>query len=338
MGNGRNKLMKKDSKQRLFEVMERLNPDFKQPIQELAYKPSTNSRKIVPIEIDDETLDQAEEILRRNVDPSWDVNKFGNMIIGVTGKYQVYFTFWKYSPRNMFSQLNYMGNLSTNIIQAAEKAKRIAGKQPVYFEQYETLKGLAGAPADVIGFGKYRGRTLGEVYAEDPQYVIWISKNSQPRNAKQQEFLKIAQEFADTYFRSMTETNQAAETKDYYGNIGDVFAGEVIPIRIDMTNGDYGTSFKFKTETDTSRFQFYIQPKTLATYLGIEIQSQYVRVAGRYGNETIQITSPESLAEITAKANTLLNNPITIKGKIKDNKEIVGKKYSMLTRVSLIPK
>jgi hypothetical protein len=325
-----------DSKQRLFEVMEMLNPDYKRPVDELAYKPSTNTRKIVPAEVSDEDLDRAEQILQTNTDPTWDVNKWGSMIIGVTGKYQVYYTLWKYSPKSMTSQISYMGNLATDIIRAAEKAKKVAGKQPVSFEQYETLKGLAGAPSDVIGFGKYRGRTLGEVYTEDPQYVIWISKNVTPKNAKQQEFQKIAQEFADTYFRSMGETNRAAETKDYFGNIGDTFDGDVMIVKVDKTTSEFGISFRFKAETNKSRFQFYIQPKTLAKFLGIKIEFSYARVAGRYGTNTIENISDKSMDELLNGANALINKTVPINGKIKDNKEIVGKKYSILTRVAFM--
>ncbi len=325
-----------DNKQRLFEVMEMLNSDYKRPVDELAYKPSTNTRKIVPTEVSDEDLERAEQILQRNTDPSWDINKWGNMIIGVTGKYQVYYTLWKYSPRSMVSQINYMGNLATDIIRAAEKAKKIAGKQPVSFEQYDTLKSLVGAPADVVSFGKYRGKTLGEVYAEDPQYVIWISKNFIAKNAKQDEFLKTAQEFTDTYFRSMGEANRAAETKDYYGNIGDTFDGDVMILKVDKTTNEFGISFRFRAETNKSRFQFYIQPKTLAKFLGIHIEHDYTHVADRYGTKTIEIISDKSMNELMNGANALVNTKVPINGKIKDNKEIVGKKYSILTRVTFM--
>jgi hypothetical protein len=296
------------------------------------YVPLKDSRRIISKEVSDEELQKALDILSRNVDPTWNENEWGLMIIGVTGKYQVYYTLWKYSPKSMVSQLSYMGNLATDIIRAVEKAKRIAGKQPIYFEQYDTLKGLMGAPSDIVPFGKYRGKTLGEVYAEDPQYVIWISKNFQSRNAKQDEFLKIAKEFTDNYFRSMADVNRAAETKKFFGNIGDVFEGDVTINKVDKMTGDLGVSFRFKTETNDNRFQFYIQPKTLAIYFNIPVKYTYTRD----GNDVIENISEETMNAINDKANTLMNTQISIKGKVKDHKEIVGKLFTILTRVSLI--
>jgi len=299
------------------------------------YTPGTETRNIVSNEVTDEDIDKAEEILSRGVDPSWDVSQWGCMIIGVTGRHQVYYTFWKYNPRG---ETYYMGNLATDIIRAAEKARKIAGKQPVYFEQYETLKGLLGAPADVVGFGKYRGRTLGEVYAENPQYVIWISKNFTARNAKQEEFRKIAQEFTDTYFRSMSDANRAVDTKGYYGKPGEKINVAAKIIKIDAYKSepdgytDYGNdiSYRVRLETDNERFQFYSTPKGMSKLTGVEYKASYIR--GSYG--VYSITSPETKEEIANAIPALINTDVTVKGTIKTHKEIVGNKYTILSRVT----
>jgi len=128
--------------------------------------------------------EQAEQILKANVDPNWNPN-FGCMFIGITGKHHVYYTLWKYSPNNRLNPLYYLGNLSTDIIEAAKKAKKIAGIQPISFENTDNLKGMQGSAEDVITFGKYRGKTIGEIYIVDPQYIIWLSTNMNPKNKKQ---------------------------------------------------------------------------------------------------------------------------------------------------------
>jgi hypothetical protein len=300
------------------------------------YVPSTDYRKIMPIEVTDEELEQAEQILDQKTDKSWDSRQWGFYVIGVTGKYQVYYTFWKYTPPRMGSmgQVIYMGNLSQNIVDAARKAKQISGIAPVFFDDYETLSSLKGAPADVIGFGKYRGKTLGEVYATDPQYVIWIAnKYEGGKGEKGREFRRIAKELADGYFRELGDTNRAAETKDYFGNPGDKFAGPVKVLKTDQYFSDYSgdATFRIRAENDDSRFQFYVSPKALCKLFGIEYKTR--RDSDTYGRP-IYSTSNETLMEIKAGLENIKNQEVNIKGTVKGHREIVGKKWTTLSRVA----
>jgi hypothetical protein len=300
-----------------------------------AYVPSTQNREIVPKEISDEELEQAEDILKQNVDPSWDVSKWGSFVIGVTGRYQVYYTFWKYTPggSGYTGQVIYMGNLSTNIIDAAKKARKIAGIAPIFFEEYETLTNLKGAPADVIQFGKYRGKTLGEVYTIDPQYIIWIAnKYDGGRGEKGREFRSIARELADGYFKSMGERNREAETKEYYGKPGEKFEGPVTLLKVDQYTNDYSGdyTFRLRTEDENSRFQFYVSPKALSGLLGVEYKSKMVQSGYGYSN----ITTPETINSIKAGLEKLKGTEINIKGTVKGHKEVVGKKWTTLSRVA----
>jgi hypothetical protein len=295
------------------------------------YTPTKNTKNILSKEVSEEEIAAAEDILNSGVDKSWNVDSFGCMIIGVTGKNQVYYTFWKYSPKNKLSPLSYMGNLSTDIIKSAEKAKKIAGKQPIYFELYDTLKGLMGSSSDVVTFGKHRGKTLGEVYSEDPQYVIWISKNFIPKNKKQEEFLSIAKEFTDTYFRSMTEKNREDENKEGYGKVDDVFDGSLLVTKIDFFDGGYGASFRIRGETNKNRFQFYLTPKNIAKHFGITIKYDYIRSRGQVS----EVISTDSMVAITNAINELNQKNIDIVGVVKEHKEIVGKQYTILQRVKL---
>lgn len=273
--------------------------------------------------------EQAEQILLANVDPNWNP-KFGNMIIGVTGKHHVYYTLWKYSPINRFNQLTYLGNLSTDILEAAKKAKKISGIQPIYFDSYENLEGMKGSATDVITFGKYRGKTIGEIYIDDPQYVIWLSKNMTPRNEKQKVQEEMAKELTADYFRALGEKNCKEDTKKYVGKIN-----EKVEITLKITNtimvDNYygGISFKIRGENEEGRFQFYPSVKSVAKSLGINIKFDYIRT-NYHLNEVI---SKETLSKLNVALETLENTKITIKAKIKGHKEIVGKKFTILNYV-----
>jgi hypothetical protein len=309
--------MKKNSKQLLFERMHTIGG-----------MPMKEESKLKPIEVSDEDYNKAMDILEKGVDPSWDRRKRGEMFIGVTGKYQVYYTLWKYTgfdPEfpNITPKVIYLGNLSTDIVQAAEKAKKVSGKQPIELEDVDTIKGMAGMPPDVIGFGKYRGRGLGEVYVEDPQYVIWIANNFVPRNKKQEEFVSMAKSLADDYFNSMTEKNVAAETKDYFGKVGDLFQGDLIITSIKYYISDYGESFGIKAENDQHRFVFYVPRNKFINKFNIEIKNN---------PEKLWELSPETKEKIKQ----LNDQQINIKGKVKGHKDIVGKKYTQLNYVKFL--
>ena len=317
-------------------VIDIISKEIKNFLSE-AYVPREDTRSLFDKDIRDEDILRAEEIIQHGVDPSWNVAEWGSMFIGVTGRHQVYYTFWKYNPR--VGEMRYMGNLATDIVRAAEKAKKIAGKQPIYFDDYETLKGLAGGPVDVIGFGKYRGRTLGEVYSEDPQYVIWIAKNFTARNAKQKEFVTIAKDFSDTYFRSMADTNRAAETKEFFGKRGEKVEMTTQIVKIDTYNNtpdgysSYGNSvsYRVRTETEHVRFQFYATPKEMSKLTGVEYKGKLIR--GSY--DVFEVVSQETKDAIEAAIPALINTDVIMKGTIKTHKEIVGKKYTILSRVTL---
>ena len=46
----------------------------------------------------------------------------------------------------------------------------------VMTEREATIKVLS--PDDILPFGKYKGKTLQKIYTEDPNYLIWVSQNT----------------------------------------------------------------------------------------------------------------------------------------------------------------
>ena len=277
-------------------------------------------RLIVSKEVTDEQIGQAEKILDAGVDPNWDMS-FGSMYIGVTGRHQVYYTLWKHAPRAIMNPMIYLGNLSTDIIEAARKAKQRAGRQPVYFDDYETLKGMQGAQPEMITFGKYRGRLIGEVYAEDPQYIIWLSKNMSPRNQKQMKQYELIKTLTDDYFRALGEKNRAVENKEYF-TIGQKFQGvlDVFSIKDDtIYNPEMGyynsdePTYKVKAENENFRFIFKLTRSAIM----------------KAGN--IKITNHDEFKAILPTIKKL-----EVAGTAKYNMEIVGRKYTRLSRVKIL--
>ena len=271
------------------------------------YVPSQNYRSIVPVEVTDEQLNEAVKILKEGIDSYWDSENRGFMLIGVTGRHRVFYTFWKYNPKNRFNPLIYLGNLSTNIVEAAKKARKFSGIQPIYFDSYDTLTSLRGTPEDVLTFGKYRGKTLGEIYLDNPQYIIWLSKNMEPRSKKQFIQLQIAKDLTQDYFDQMTKINRESDDSEYYGEEGDK-----VDLVMKITYAKIFDLFlKLRGEYNNYRFEFYINNLS-----NLE-----------------DLLNAENSQEIIEK---LENKEFHIKGKIKGHKEILGKKYTQLHYVKIL--
>jgi len=156
----------------------------------------------------------AEEYLEKGIDPNWDF-KLGYFYIDVSGKYSVYYTLWKESLHNT----HFITNLSTDFMTAVEKAKKAAGRIPVIIDRLGTKSGLfQAAKAEILTFGKYRGKTLGDIFVEDPKYIVWLSKNydgkSKDRSDKIEYYKKL-------YFETVTKKNLEESPSKYIGNIGD---------------------------------------------------------------------------------------------------------------------
>lgn len=164
-----------------------------------------------------------------------DYQKKGFYIIDVTGKHQVYYTFWRYreiDPRiaRYIKNPIYFGNLTTNLLTSVEKAlsKPVVRNVRVELLTDETRSGMIGKTTQTpsFTFGKYRGKTFPEVYLEDPSYFAFLSKNADPRYQTSKTNLAI-QAFASMYFDDVTKKNQETSTSQYVGNVGDNYQGEL---------------------------------------------------------------------------------------------------------------
>lgn len=196
----------------------------------------------------DEEIQDAEKILDEGVDPNWNKNKFGYFYIDVSGKYSVYYTLWRFKPANLQSYYanaeQFITNLSTDLNKAAKKAKKAAGRVPVIIDRFGTKSGMFQAvKAELMTFGKYRGKTLGDIFVEDPQYIIWLAKNYDGKSAERTEKIKY---YKDLYFETITKQNKENDNSSFVGKIGEKIEIEAEVYSAEKYNNDFNDKLQTK--------------------------------------------------------------------------------------------
>lgn len=162
----------------------------------------------------DKEVEDAENYLQEGKDPNWDY-KFGYFYIDVSGKYSVYYTLWKASLK----EANFITNLSTDFQTAVEKAKKASGRIPVIIDRLGTKAGLfQAAKAEILTFGKHRGKTIGDIFVEDPQYVVWLSKNDKGKSEILSDRIKY---YTNLYFETIAKKNLEESKSEFVGNVGE---------------------------------------------------------------------------------------------------------------------
>ena len=195
--------------------------NFSQHINEAKAKIAKMSSLITPT---DQEIEDAEKYLEQGSDSTWDL-KDGYFYIDISGKHSVYYTLWK---TNLYNGDKFITNLSTDFQTAVEKAKKASGRIPVIIDRLGTKAGLfQAAKAEILTFGKHRGKTIGDVFVEDPQYVVWLSKNDKGKSEIMTDKIKY---YTGLYFETLKEKNQKESKSQFVGNIG-----EKITIIADVT-------------------------------------------------------------------------------------------------------
>jgi len=188
-------------------------------------------------QVPQEEKDKAYEMLKKHNDAV--INpKDGEKnlyFIDVTGKHQVYYTFWRFRDipatiRNYIKNPIYFGNLSTDIVTSVEKAisKPVVKNVRVELHSDETREHLIGRSKATpnFTFGKYRGKSFPDVYLEDPGYFAFLAKNADPKYAHT-DTAQAIQAFAQMYYDDVTKKNQETSTVQYVGKPGDRYEGEL---------------------------------------------------------------------------------------------------------------
>lgn len=256
-------------------------------------------------EVPEEERQKVLELIKKHndgVDPAIK----GNYAIDVTGKHQVYYTFWRYKdidPKFAWVIKNpiYMGNLSTNLMSSVEKAlQKTPPTVRLSLDADETRQHLIGKQ-EVFTFGKYRGEPFYEVYLKDPSYFAFLAKNQDPKYSNTETSKKI-QFFADLYYEEVTKKNLETSKSQFVGNVKDNYQGELTIYKIDEKDG-----IDFQTQ----------KPKKYRVYKLIDDNQ----------NKFITIDLERYFP------NVKVNDKVKLKGKLKGQKEILGIKFNLLNYV-----
>lgn len=285
----------------------------------------TNNTENLVREISDVDFDTALKLINNNVDKNWDTNVMGSYFIGVTGQHQVYYTFWKHSPKAIMNPTMYIGNLSIDFLEAIKKAKNISGRCPVYIMDTDSLKGMQGVNWDVLTFGKYRRQKIGDVFINDPQYIIWLSKNFTPRNNKQAKAHELMLQLTKDFFDAMRAKNEANDTTEYYGAIKD---------KLDMTLSIVSViskydKLRFRCKIDNSNIEFYIAYNSFAKAMDINFVEKCIR--DDYNGHYYGCGNVGEILEFAKNMNT-----IHFRGRIKAHRAIMGIKQTQLHFVKVV--
>jgi hypothetical protein len=247
----------------------------------------------------------------------------GYYTIDVTGKFSVYYTFWRHRELDketakfaaFIKTTHYMQNLTTNLVTAVEKAIRLRPSVRIFLEEASTKTHVIGKPL-FFKFGKYRGMNIIDVYNENPQYFIWLDKNSEEKYSHMP-FNQAVSYFAILAREEVTNKNKETSISKFVGNVGEKYKGTLTVYRIDTKSvaiirnrwSTTGTTqyenryYITAVDQDGNKFKFKLTPKKL----------EY-----NFNNELPQ-----------------KDDVITVQGKIDNQAEYLGIKFNMLGSVKL---
>jgi len=258
-------------------------------------------------EIPEEDQREALELIKRHNDNSQiqqDIK--GHYAIDVTGKHQVYYTFWRFKeidPRFAAFIKNpiYMGNLTTDFLSSVKKAlEKMPPTTKLTLYSDETRQHLIGK-TEVFTFGKYRGKPYYEVYMENPGYFAFLAKNADPKYAASKANV-IIQQFAEMYYEEQTKKNQETSTSKFVGTVGEKISAELKIYRLEEKQGtDFNTG----------------QPKMYKVY----------KMTDAEGNKFVAFDLDKYFPQAQK------DDTIKVQAKIKDHKELMGIKFTALNYV-----
>ena len=169
-------------------------------------------------------------------------------------------------------------------------------------------------------WGKHKGKTVGEIYAEDPQYIAWLADNGSPRKGQEKLFVEIKR-LRDAYWKGIAD-KRATEGGTFYGDPGDIYQGAVEVISLKYFTGEYGASYRFRTKAPEHWFEFYMGLSRLEKILGLKPNPELGYVDDQ---------------ELKRAIFALKDQTIDIKGKVKFHREVLGHNYTNLNYVTIFP-
>jgi hypothetical protein len=221
---------------------------------------------------------QAEEFLEQgNTNAE---REYATFYIDVTGKHSVYHTLWRFQNNVTSAYVKnptYICNLPQNILEAAKKARQILPAGYIQIDRSGVTKRLNPSP-DIMKFGKYRGEHIGDVFAKDPKYLVWVSNNITGLKQATQEILKS---YVEMYFATVIKQNQ--EKTSHFGNIGDKITVDAEIYDKSEYYDNYADKPSYKVKfVDKEGHRFYTFTNTMSNFNKGDI----VKVEGIIKNHT----------------------------------------------------
>ena len=99
------------------------------------------------------------------------------------------------------------------------------------------------AKAELLTFGKYRGKTLGDVFVEDPQYIMWLAKSYDGRNQERTARLKY---YKDLYFETITKKNKNESNSKFVGKVGEKIVLEADIYNVVGEHNNFNGNFQYR--------------------------------------------------------------------------------------------
>ena len=267
-----------------------------------------------------------EQLLRYNEGrESYKVSGAYLIVLPHTGK--SCYSLWFYSPLVERATILYLYDLTESIEESLRKVSALFFKSPrkVFLVEYNE-KRMATKGDDLIGFGKYRGHYLHEIFRIDPSYLIWIANKYTPKIPKQERFVHIAQAYVSVFLDlAKQKKNQEKTTSRYLGKKGETLKDIHFQITHIRLQDD-----PYKTRVNGTTAYFYV---TQVLYLRDREGNRAIApIAAQYPSmESGHLSSMERtfrIGEIIHIASARISQTFLYK----------GTKYTRLNYVRLSPK
>ena len=182
----------------------------------------------------------------------------GYLMIDPTGRKHSYFTLYRYNNLALRNPVQFVQNLSTDLIKAVQKVATHTGL-PILLNADDNFN-PANVPHTCFQNGKYSGQPIADVYETDPQYVIWAANKFTAKNRKQQLVIDTLAAIKEAHFQMLTEQNQATCSSRYQGQIKQRLQFELTIYAEREFHNEWTGGIKTRyraTDADGNLFQFY---------------------------------------------------------------------------------
>jgi len=184
----------------------------------------------------------------------------------------------------------------------------------------EILKNAGvGRSVVTITWGKHRGKTVGDVFNEDPQYIVWLAKEGRPRPGQEAVFDEIHR-LADKHLADLEKKREDEGYGFHYGRPGDIFEGPIEVRSARFYSGDYGSAYQIIGKYPPGQGQ---AKHWIRFYANLNILEKLFNLTGE----------EDSGYKLRDKMANLPGKIIDVKGKVTKHTEYKGQKTTNLNYV-----